>query len=244
VSLSDIQGIVTSAGNIMSDIAAGRVERTVYRNLERLPLAQQKTILQWLQDGNVGNDGGASPKPHGTFSWPSPNVVSIKPAGPSDNYFFLLTLPVPTVAPRNFVLAFDNYQVVPEDIGLCQALECQNEFKDGIFTYNMAWQADCATKSMRIFDHIKKVWNPFPGIPFPDLSQPTRWSAEFHIDRIANTTTHECLWLKGVRYLVNITQPATPSSGAVELSTSFQIDANGVGAAYTAEINNHSVAFL
>jgi len=248
---ADVKQIIDAADKLdvklsqtLADVTAGRLTATVFRDLEKLPLAKVKTPLLWLQDGNVGNSGGASPKPHGSFSFANSGDVTIFPAGAFDNYFFLMTFPLPQAIPGNFVLAFDNFSVVPESAGLCQALEAQIEVRDGINVYNMAWQADQSSKTMRLFNHVAQKWVEVPSIPFPDLSKPVRWSAEFRIDRVASTTTHDVLWLNGVRYPVGVTQPATPIVTPIEMSVAFQLDANAAGSNYTAEISGMKVAWL
>jgi len=241
------QQIASSNFQILADITAERLKPTVYRNLETRPKVVSKTPLSWWQAGNVGLDGGPNvAKPHGTYTWfdSIPEIVTALPVAAFDNFFFLYTFPIPNLIPSNFVLSFDNYSVTSDSIAATQALECQNELRDAISVYNMAWQLDQASKSLRIFNHIKQVWfTPSAAIPYPDISKPLSLKAEFRIDRIAQTTTHDCIWINGIQYQVGITQPATPQSGAVELSTAFQIDPNSTSPV-TAEISNYSVAWL
>jgi hypothetical protein len=218
---------------------------TVFSKLEESGFSSARTLLKWSQPGNVGNDSGASSKPHGNFSWfPSvPDLVTISPAGAFDDYFFLLDFPIPEVIPSNFVVGFDDYSVLPEDVNSVQALEFQIELRDGAYVYNMAYQFDQASKSVRVFNFTKSVWL-VTSVPYPDLSLPLKIAAEFRIDRVFNTTTHDVLWLNGQKFTVGVTQAATPAAGTPELSCSFQLDSNSKGAPYTAIIRNMRVAWL
>lgn len=254
---ADVKQIIVSVGHLeekinstLADVTSGRLAPTVFTDLEKLPQATVKTPLHWLQDSNVGNTGGASAVPHGSFSWVSPNAVTINPAGAFDNYFFFTIFPLPDRMPSNFIIAFENFAVVPESAKLCQALEFQVEVRDGINIYNMAWQADQSSKSMRLFDHlgnskgIPEPWIAQKDIPFPDLGKPLRIVAEFNIDRIMHTCTHDSLWINGTRFEVGVTQTATPASTGVEISAAFQLDSNASGSSYTAEISGMKVAWL
>jgi len=243
--------IIDSAYRMLADITAERLRPTVYRGLEKMPQSKNKVPLQWSQPGNVGNDHGASSKPHGDYTWFTsiPGIVTVLPAAAFDNFFFLLPFPVPQDLPNNFVLSFDNYSVAPDSLSATQALECQSELRDGINLYNMAWQLDQASKSLRMFNHIKGTWfnpkdfNPDINIPYPDISKPLSFKSEFRIDRAAQTTTHDSIWINGVQYQIEVTQHATPFSSSVELSTAFQIDPNSTSPV-TAELSNISVAWL
>ncbi len=240
--------ILASLNRLMSDVAAERTKPTVYRELETRAKALSKTLGQWWQAGNTGNDLGASAKPHGTYIWPYavPEIVTALPASAFDNFLFVLTHPLPDESPSNFVLSFDNFSVTPETVTGCQAIECQNELRDGLHVYNMAWQFDQASKSLRIFNHIKGDWFtpslPVP-IPYLDIAKPLMFKAEFRIDREAHITTHERIWINGVGYEVNVTQPATPQAGIIEMSTAFQIDPNS-SAPVTVEVANISFACM
>ncbi len=240
------QQIIGLVHETLADVTAERLKPIIYRNLETYPKTQSKTLLQWWQAGNTGNDGGANSKPHGTYLWiPAlPELVTILPAAAFDNFLYVMTLPLPETLPSNFVLSFDNYSVTPDTAANCQALECQNELRDGLNVYNMGVQVDQQSRSMRIFNHVKSDWfTPDVKIPYPDISKPLSLKAEFRIDRQAGTTTHKSLWLNGVRYEIGVTQPATPQAGAIEMSTAFQIDPNGTGTVM-AEIGNMTFACL
>ncbi len=241
--------IISDVRKLLADVTAGRLLPTVYNKLEERPKVQSKQVLSWWQAGNTGNNGGASSIAHGTYEWLPlvPELVTINPVAAFDNYFYLLLFPIPAQLPENFVISFDNYSATKSSAAGVQALEFQLELRDGTNVYNMAWQFDQASKSVRAFHYLKDAkgswFAPKAIIPYPDISQGLSVKAEFRIDRQAETVTHTCLWLNGVQYIIELTQKAEPEPSEVELSAAFQVDPNSANPV-SVELSNVSVAWL
>lgn len=198
---------------------------TAHTNLHLYPESGQEGLSSWFQPGNSGNSGGASPKPHGTSVWTpgNPTTVTVKPAGPYDNFYFVKDLPI--VLPPSRLVSVRQHSIV--NLSGWQALEFEQELHWGGCVYNMAWQFDLANKLVRYFDYTDSVWLQ-TRIALPPLNG-LLTVAEFAVDPVAQTTTHVALTINGVRYLVNVTQKATPKTGlGTKLTIAEQMDSTAV----------------
>jgi len=197
-----------------------------HTNLHLYPSSPSEGLSGWNQPGNVGNTGGASPKPHGTSTWTPGAIVTARPVIPYDNFYFVKDLPVPAVAPTRFV-SIRQHSIA--NLAGWQALEFEHELHWSSFVYNMAWQFDQANKRVGYFNYNISDWE-YTKIPMPVLSNLVT-VAEFAIDTAARTCTHVALTICGAqytRYPVNITQPATPKQTPNKLTIAEQMDPNGV----------------
>ncbi len=184
----------------------------------------------WIQPGNVGNSGGGSPVPHGTYEMTlgtmlSPATITIQPAYPYDNFYFYRGLGTFNTA-THFRLALQFQLPTEADIVACQAFEFEMQQSTGALVFNMAYQFNQAgTKTLRIFNYATKVWAD-TGIPFTLI--PGQWTtvvAEFA--RTASVMYHVGITVNGVWHSVLVPHNGVAVSGIGYLNAAFQLDTTG-----------------
>lgn len=212
---------------------------TTINNIERL--------AGWLQPGNVGNTGGGSPVPHGTYelslgSTVTPAMAVIQPAYPYDNYYFYRTLGQFNAATQ-FQLAMEFMLPTAADLAASQAIEMELQQANGAFIFNMALQFTLAgPRTLKIFNYATKVWED-TGIAFTLL--PGNWMAvAAQFARTATAMTHVGVYLNGTHYPIGKTHAGT-SSGSSYLNAAFQMDSTGgtPPPSYKLQIQNYNVSW-
>lgn len=208
----------------------------------------------WIQPGNVGNTGGGSAKPHGTYTITQITdvenpfiVVRTAPLGAYDNYYWYQKLGAKQATKFTWIgeLAF------PSDIDLnaCQAFEWEMQQADNNYVYNMAWQMNFAGGGvMRYFDFVNKAWkttntkiNIDKALLGPEMY--LKLISEFVIDHEKHTCTHASLTMGETKYDVNVTQPAKIGASSNYLNYAFQMDTNGKNQPYAILLRNMDCKF-
>jgi len=204
----------------------------------------------WLTCGDCGNTGAqgatatysmtqgiALPSESGSsaeFSIGGPYAYS--------NAYWYYRHPAPSAAMSALTYEFDLY-VPAASANAPQAIEfeCQQRL-DG-YIYNFAWQADYVGNQWRVFNYTDKQWEEV-GIPLQRFA-PNSWHhllAEYHNDGSTHTTFHDALTVDGVRYPVNISHPATPTSTAGgDFTNAFQLDLDAAPTAYSVYVDKMQV---
>lgn len=197
---------------------------------------------KWLQPSNVGNDGGASAKPHGTYTWgkvPAPNgwtSIETNGASPYDNFYFYLDLGAQNLFSK-FTYSLELALPGPSALKAVQAFEFELQQNVGSRIYNMAWQADFGnTKKWRYFDYDSSSWND-SGIELGTSPATIAIVAEFQRNP-DYTLTHKTLSINGQVHQVGITQPSTPRVESDYLHCAVQTDTNATMTPYTIGIRN------
>jgi hypothetical protein len=211
------------------------------------PADQTFTPVMWVQPGNVGNSGGGSPAPHGTYILTpgDPMVVRVSPAEAFDNfYFFDRVGQFPNLTKFNWSGSFSF--PTASDLAACQALEWQWQQCVNGAVWNGAWQISLKPSPpvLRYYEFNRDVWTAFA--PFDaSLLAPGKVLSVMSEHSIDPThETHIAITLNGVRIPVSFTQANTPNKyppSAVSLDVAFQLDANSKGTPYTVEIDKIAV---
>lgn len=196
---------------------------TVHTGLQRLPISDHETSFKWTQPGNVGNTGGQSTKPHGSFSWLNDNVAVANCKGianQEDNFYFYMSLPIPSKLPTRVV---DYRTHTIDNTTNWQGLEWQQQLSLGGKTWNCgAWQFSF-TSGIRIWNHQDKKWNPAPSnIPFPNFTKTVTTRCEYALT--PDTMTHVSITINDAVYVVGISQPAVVSTSPDKFTIAEQID--------------------
>lgn len=193
-----------------------------YLGLHRYPESVKEGIYRWYQPPVVGNTDPKKIVPHGLHNWSAgdPGLFSCKGApNQEDNFYVYMLLPNGPLPRRIF--DFRTHQIT--DPSQWQALEWQSQITVGGKTHNMAVQAEMIDKVWRFFDYTNKKWIAFPaGMPFPDFTKPVQTITEFGLD--SSSTTHIALYINGTRYVLNVAQSATITTGSDKATVAFQID--------------------
>ena len=212
-------------------------------NLERL--------TDWKQAGNTGDSGGGSSKPNGvgimTPGTPTtPATFSAKGNYPYNNFFWYgnITATAPcTITATRFRLAMQFMLPSAADLAACQAVEYQSQQTTGKMLFNMAYQFNQTSKTLRIFNYGTTVWED-TGIPIALVAgQWTSIVGEFA--RTATAMTHIGCTLNGVWHTIMSTEAGAPlTSGTPYLKESFQLDSNGKNppTPYVCHVQNYNVS--
>jgi len=211
---------------------------------------QQQT--GWMICGSCGDPGGSGPRP--TYSMIR-GIGSPSLSGSSaefniggtlqyaDAYWFYEHPPMST-ALTALTYEFDLY-VPANSLNAPQGIEfeCQQQLNG--YVYNFAWQAEYSGNQWRVFNYTTKRWVN-AGIPLQRFS-PNVWHhivAQYHNNAATHTTYHDALTIDGVRYPVEIAQPATPSSDGNGFSNAFQLDLNSVPMAFQVFVDNMQITIV
>ncbi len=213
----------------------------VFTNLE--------LATDWIQPGNVGNDGGGSTKPHGNFvmtpggSIYVPAVFSAKGVVPYDNGYWYKQLSGVLNSMTYFRYKLNVMLPTSYDMASCQALEFELQQNVSGQIHNMAWQADLKnSKVWRTFDYNLSQWIP-TGLPI-NLASGVWTTVDATFLCTASTTTHISLGINGIVTPINITRPATPKVESDYVNCAFQLDSNSLFAPYKCLVENMSVTML
>lgn len=222
----------------------------IYAGLQSYNLftKDQKIPFQWIQAGNSGNSGGSSPLPHGTCTWAAtpgqPTLIGVKPVNispKSDNFFFYMVLPYPTLPPMRMRFGSGNYAAKsPADWAKSQQMEFQTEFKGGGYQYTNGWRIS-PTLGLGYFDKLNETWKQFlvNGKPvLQNMGTSTNWLAECSMDTTKHTITFEWIVVENQFYKVGATLAAnTISSAEKEFSVSVQLDCQANALPYSAVLD-------
>jgi hypothetical protein len=191
-------------------------------------ISDMQLLSDWIQPGNVGDDGGGSSKPNGKFVMIPGSPATFVAAGirNNNNGYFYRKVPEATNAMTYFEYALSFSFPSQASIDACQALEWELQQNVGGQVYNMAWQADLkGSKLFRPFDFNKTLWTS-TAIPVTtlDLRPGMTNSIIGRFLRHANTLTHLSIDINGVSYPVDVTRPSTPKVESDYLNAAFQMD--------------------
>lgn len=224
---------------------AGR-KTTIYSNLQSYALftKDQKIPFQWIQPGNTGNTGGGSPIPHGTSMWAvtpnQPTVITVHPENispKSDNFFYYMVLPYPTVPPMRMRFTSGNYAAKSAaDWGKSQQMENQVEWIGGGYQYTPGWSVH-PKLGLQYFDKLNEKWVQFLSNGKPvlvNLGSSTNWMCECTMDVGAHTLTLEWVIIENQFYKVGVTLAANPVNPSLaEFSISVQLDCQAAAPSYS-----------
>lgn len=199
----------------------------------------------WIQPGNVGDTGGGSGKPNGSFLMTAgtPATFSVKGAYPYNNSYWYLPVGARNQATQ-FQLALAFMFPTASDLAASQAVEMELQQSTGLLVFNMAIQFTLAgAHTLKIFNYAAKQWED-TGIPF--VLTPGQWTtvaAQFV--RTATEMTHVGVTLNGVAHPIGKSHAGTATNGAGYLNAAFQLDSNGSNPppAYSVKVQNYNVSF-
>lgn len=209
-------------------------------------ISNLEQLSNWQQPGNVGNSGGGSTQPHGTFLMTPavPGQFSAKPASPYDNGYNYIDLTPdfsPGFTPSYFAYKLQFMFPTAADLAACQAneFELQQNFNNHVF--NMAWSPFGGL--WHSFDYNVSKWIP---TTIPAVLTPGQWvkvRADF-LRGADNTLTHLTLRVNGKTNAVNIKRPATPKVEPGYIHAAFQLDTESPALPYRVEVRGMSVEML
>ena len=215
-------------------------------------LANQQESSSWQTCGACGNNGakGNIATYLMTRGITTPTLdntstsaqFSISGPYPYTNGYWFLRHTAPTT---NFkTLVYDFYLYVPvESAKAPQAIEFECQHTLNYYVHNFAWQADYASKKWRTFDYTNNTWVA-TSVAFTPFT-PGTWHhiiAEYH-EEGANTV-HDALTVDGVRNVVSIVRPGTPTTQSwASFTNGFQLDLNGVPTAYSVYVDRMTVSY-
>lgn len=215
-------------------------------------LSNLQATDNWEQPGNVGDDGGANPRPHGTYTLipGTPMQVTIQPGYGYDNFYFLKRL--------NRTRSLSNYNwfrlslnlVLGDWVKKAQAFEFEIQQVVNKQLFNMAWQADLmGSKRWRMFDYATSQWQE-TIFPCDDLFTQKEVGIDASFQRTNNNfISHNHLTLtfgnrndmrveaKRMSYPVFVTRPSVPTNENDYLNVAFQLDSNSKGEGYAVTLD-------
>jgi hypothetical protein len=203
----------------------------------------------WLTCGNCGNTGATGAT--ATYQM-TQGITAPAESGDSaefwiggnyaySNAYWYYAHPPRSSGMSSLVYEFDLY-VPAAAASAPQAIEFECQQRLSGYTYNFAWQADYVSDHWRVFNYTAKQWES-SGIVLQRFA-PDTWHhiiAEYHNDAVAHVTYHDALTVDGVRYVVNLTHPATPTSAADQFTNAFQLDLNSTPVAYSVYVDKMRV---
>lgn len=237
------------------DVVTSRRKMTVFAGLHKLPAKTTdagEVPGVWIDSGGhtAQSNPGTSTTPHGVFTWTpgtdsTPARIVFDPAAGWDDIFIYEKFPLPIALPR-FVSDVRAFSLSPADRAAVNCIEWQQEYTWKGKVYNLGWQWNFSSKLFRYFNFNTKVWVPCPNVPFLDLgATPVTVMTEHVLDEAKGTTTHVALNVNGVRYPMNVTQPATPTANGNKYTISLlQMDANSKGTPFGVNIHNAEARYL
>lgn len=201
----------------------------------------------FIQDGNSGNNGGASALPHGSYILSHVgtglqfNISPVHLVGNSDNFYLYRTAVSSSIA-SNLLASLSTATKVRYGFEGCfasssamlgsQAVEWEVQLNPtGNKIINLAFQYDrLGTKKVRVFNYTNPSWIATKIAVDPNLFAPGVFASiegQFTIDQTKNTVTHDALVINGVQNAVGITQNATTGTATSHrLNCAFQLDSN------------------
>jgi hypothetical protein len=255
----DVQAVL-SAGFAAVDagtkaVAAAYNLQAKLNALQTLPFGPSNAFLNlekrndWIQPGNVGNTGGGSTAPHGTFNMipGSPATFTCQGAIPYDNGYWYTVIDNTGLLSNAKRFRYDlEVQAGWDDLAAMQALEFELQLTIAGLVFNMAWQADSVTKLWRTFNYSIKQWEP-TQIAFDSALMAGKFcsiSSEFVINP-DKSVTHSLLSIDGLSHALAITHVSAQSDPATAnyLHAAFQLDSNGATppTAYSVQVREMNV---
>lgn len=206
---------------------------------------------EWKTCGNCGNTGGsvgATASYNMTRGMSSPSIDGsstkfwIGGPYPYKNGYWYISQKAPAAPVKYLKYEFDLY-IPSGDENKPQAIEFECQQRANGYVYNFAWQAEYSGKSWRIFDYVKKVWQP-SGLSFTPFS-PGRWHhiiAEYHTE--GSNVVHDALTVDGARRAVGIKHPGKYVGGTTRYFTNaFQLDLNKTASPYSVYVDAMRVSY-
>jgi hypothetical protein len=204
------------------------------------------------QPGNVGNSGGGSTKPHGTYAISrDPQKLSVVPVGQYDNFYFLKRLS--TVIPASKLSSASQFSHVGtyliSNLNACQALEGDMQLQIGAKIWNIGWQLLPGTLwKLRIWNRSGMTWVD-TGITVDPALLLEAITIEIDATFDNKSVSYKSAIINGV-YIHPLTQsyPIISKVGSdpnhVEYNIANQLDCNSIATQYNVIVTNLTASIV
>jgi hypothetical protein len=222
---------------------SGLPNSPLFRNL--MQLANLQRAVGWILAGGQAGNSSGNPAT-GTSKWvvnaDGSATISVTPSAPGYNcYWYLKTqLPAPGV---RLVAYHVEYRLSAAAFSVRNALENEAKDYDGSSAFDLAWQLDFNTMTLRWFDYLNRAWID-SKVPF--TYTPGDWIAVdelFLIDPVNGTKTNLGIAVNGKYSQVNAPQAGKADTSKPWFLASVQLDTTK-GQAYSCDVNNIGVICL
>ena len=231
--------------NLLSLLPTG-APVTAVTGMHTLPFVADpnaRPLLQWFQPGPSGNSTPKPTDPHGTWTTTiagNMRTITFTPAGPYNNAIFPINVVKgDTLATKYAQLV--TFELPDAALTFCQGIETNWEHSLGGFRFNQGTQLllqGGQSPQVRFFDIAAQAWVSLSKIPFPPLGTGKPVTIINEVQRVPGGMTFVALWLNGVRYPVNVTTKAVPTTWASYLQGAVQMDVTGAGKGYSLNLRD------
>jgi hypothetical protein len=222
---------------------SGLPNSPLFQNLNQLTNLQKAP--GWILAGGVAGNSKGNPAT-GTSTWvvngDGSATITVTPAATGYNCYWYLKTALPATGVRLVAYHVD-YRLSAAAMAVRNALENEAKDYDGTSAFDLAWQLDFNTMTLRYFDYLNRAWID-TKVPFSYTAGD--WIAVdelFLIDPVSGSKTNLGIAVNGKYSQVNALQAGKADTSKPWFLASVQLDTSQ-GKAYSCDVNNIGVIWL